>query len=79
MVMRVMTEIRDFVVGIDYEALEEDKGHMTIRRKVSIRESRYFRTTGLKLNGEIFPPILDIGSRMHAALELMISFVLEPL
>ena len=38
MVMKVMTEVRDFVVGIDYEALEEDKGHMTIRRKVSISE-----------------------------------------
>ena len=38
MVMKVMTEVRDFVVGIDYEALEEDKGHMTIRRKVSKSE-----------------------------------------
>ena len=33
-----VTRIRDFVVGIDYEAIEEDKGHMTIRRKVSIDE-----------------------------------------
>ena len=33
-----MTKVRDFVVGIDYEAIEEDKGHMTIRRKVSIDE-----------------------------------------
>ena len=29
---------RDFVVGIDYDSIEEDKGHMTIRRKVSIAE-----------------------------------------
>ena len=33
-----MTRIRDFVVGIDYEAIEEDKGHMTIRRRVTINE-----------------------------------------
>jgi len=33
-----VTKVRDFVVGIDYEAIEEDKGHMTIRRKVSIDE-----------------------------------------
>ncbi len=30
--------IRDFVVGIDYDSIEEDKGHMTLRRKVSIEE-----------------------------------------
>ena len=30
--------LRDFVVGIDYDAIEEDKGHMTIRRKVPIAE-----------------------------------------
>ena len=33
-----MTKVRDFVVGIDYEAIEEDKGHMTIRRRVTINE-----------------------------------------
>ena len=31
-------DVRDFVVGIDYDSIEEDKGHMTIRRKVSILE-----------------------------------------
>jgi len=36
--MKVHTKVRDFVVGIDYEANEEDKGHMTLRRKVSIEE-----------------------------------------
>jgi hypothetical protein len=29
---------RDFVVGIDYDSIEENKGHMTLRRKVSITE-----------------------------------------
>ena len=29
---------RDFVVGIDYDSIEDDKGHMTLRRKVSIKE-----------------------------------------
>ena len=32
------SSVRDFVVGIDYDSIEEDKGHMTIRRKVSIQE-----------------------------------------
>ena len=36
--MTYRSEIRDFVVGIDYESIEEDKGHMTIRRKVSTTE-----------------------------------------
>ncbi len=30
------TKVRDFVVGIDYDSLEEDKGHITLRRKVSL-------------------------------------------
>jgi len=36
--IKVYTKVRDFVVGIDYESNEEDKGHMTLRRKVSIEE-----------------------------------------
>ena len=36
--MTCPSEARDFVVGIDYDSVEEDKGHMTIRRKVSISE-----------------------------------------
>ena len=31
-------KVRDFVVGIDYDSIEEDKGHMTLRRKVSLDE-----------------------------------------
>jgi len=32
------SKVRDFVIGIDYDSIEEDKGHMTIRRKVPIGE-----------------------------------------
>ena len=32
------SDIRDFVVGLDYESIDEDKGHFTIRRKVSLTE-----------------------------------------
>ena len=32
------TKVRDFVVGIDYDSIEEDKGHLTIRRKVTLPE-----------------------------------------
>ena len=37
-VMTCFTEVRDFVIGIDYESIEEDKGHLTLRRKVTISE-----------------------------------------
>ena len=36
--MTYPSDVRDFVVGIDYDSIEEDKGHMTIRRKVPITE-----------------------------------------
>lgn len=32
------SEIRDFVVGIDYEDIAEDRGHLTLRRKVCVNE-----------------------------------------
>ena len=32
------SKVRDFVVGIDYDSIEEDKGHLTLRRKVPIEE-----------------------------------------
>ena len=32
------SDVRDFVVGIDYDSIEEDKGHFTIRRKVTMAE-----------------------------------------
>ena len=36
--MNSSSKVRDFVVGIDYDSIEEDKGHMTIRRNVPIAE-----------------------------------------
>jgi len=36
--MTYYSELRDFVVGIDYDSIEEDKGHMTLRRKVNMDE-----------------------------------------
>ena len=48
------SKIRDFVVGIDYEAKEEDRGHMTLRRKVSIEELiQELRT--ILLEGSTYP------------------------
>jgi len=32
------SDVRDFVVGIDYNSIEENKGHFTIRRKVTMAE-----------------------------------------
>ena len=36
--MNFPTKVRDFVVGIDYDSIEEDKGHLTIRRTVTLPE-----------------------------------------
>ena len=36
--MSCQTRLRDFVVGIDYDSIEEDKGHLTLRRKVTLTE-----------------------------------------
>ena len=36
--MTCRSKARDFVVGIDYDDIAEDRGHMTIRRKVPITE-----------------------------------------
>jgi len=32
------SEVRDFLVGIDYDSIEENRGHFTIRRKVTMPE-----------------------------------------
>ena len=32
------SDVRDFLIGIDYDSIEEDKGHFTIRRKVTMPE-----------------------------------------
>ena len=36
--MSCRSEIRDFLIGIDYDSIEEDKGHFIIRRKVTMSE-----------------------------------------
>ena len=36
--MNFPTKVRDFVVGLDYDSIEEDKGHLTIRRTVTLSE-----------------------------------------
>ena len=45
---------RDFVVGIDYDSVEEDKGHMTIRRKAPMAELVAEIKT-IILNGSRYP------------------------
>lgn len=36
--MTYHSDVRDFVVGIDYYDIAEDRGHLTLRRKVSFSE-----------------------------------------
>ena len=36
--MACPTRVRDFVVGLDYDDFAEDRGHLTIRRKVTLNE-----------------------------------------
>ena len=52
--MNYQSRVRDFVVGIDYDSIEEDKGHMTIRRKVPITEL-VKEIESILLNGSRFP------------------------
>ena len=52
--MTCYTEVRDFVIGIDYESIEEDKGHLTIRRKVTIDEL-VKEIIEITLNGSTYP------------------------
>jgi len=51
-------DVRDFVVDIDYDSIEENKGHFTIRRKVTmaelVEELQGFVTAGH--NFPQFPP-----------------------
>ena len=32
------SDVRDFLIGIDYDSIEEDRGHFTIHRKVTLLE-----------------------------------------
>jgi len=52
--MNYHSKARDFVVGIDYDSIEENKGHMTIRRKVSIEELME-EIKSIILNGSTYP------------------------
>ena len=52
--MTCLTRVRDFVVGIDYDSIEEDKGHLTLRRKVTINELA-IEINNIMLNGSHFP------------------------
>ncbi len=52
--MSCQTRVRDFVVGIDYDSIEEDKGHMTLRRRVSIIELME-EIKSIILNGSTYP------------------------
>lgn len=36
--MTCHSRVRDFLVGIDYDDIAEDRGHLTLRRKVSLSE-----------------------------------------
>ena len=36
--MSCHSSVRDFVVGIDYDDFYEDRGHLTLRRKVTLTE-----------------------------------------
>ncbi len=36
--MSCHSRVRDFVVGIDYDDFYEDRGHLTLRRKVTLTE-----------------------------------------
>ena len=52
--MTYPSKARDFVIGIDYDSIEEDKGHMTLRRKVSI-EKLMEEIKSIILNGSTYP------------------------
>ncbi len=54
MAMTCHTKVRDFVVGIEYDSIEEDKGHMTLRRKVTIEELMD-EIKSIVLNGSTYP------------------------
>lgn len=36
--MTCPSDVRDFLIGIDYDSIEDDRGHFTIRRKVTLLE-----------------------------------------
>ncbi|MFC1565380.1 hypothetical protein ACFL4B_00325 [Candidatus Neomarinimicrobiota bacterium] len=52
--MTYHSNARDFVIGIDYDSIEEDKGHMTLRRKGYIEELME-EIRSIILNGSTYP------------------------
>ena len=46
--------VHDFLIGIEYNSSEEDKGHFTIRRKVTMTEL-IEELQGFVLNGHHYP------------------------
>ena len=52
--MTCPSEARDFVVGIDYDDVAEDRGHLTIRRKVPLTEL-VEEIKSIILNGSNYP------------------------
>jgi hypothetical protein len=52
--MTCHSKVRDFVVGIDYDDIAEDRGHLTLRRKVSLNEL-VEEIKSIILNGSTYP------------------------
>jgi hypothetical protein len=52
--MTYRSKVRDFVVGIDYEDIAEDRGHLTLRRKVCLDEL-VEEIKSILLKGSTFP------------------------
>ncbi len=52
--MTCHSKVRDFVVGIDYDDIAEDRGHLTLRRKVSLNEL-VEEIKSIMLNGSTYP------------------------
>lgn len=48
------SDVRDFLIGIDYDSIDDDKGHFTIRRKVTLPEL-IEELQGFINNGHNFP------------------------
>ena len=52
--MNSHTKVREFVVGIDYDDIAEDRGHLTLRRKVPIEEL-ILEIQSIIRNGSTYP------------------------
>lgn len=52
--MNYLSKVRDFVVGIDYDDIAEDRGHLTLRRRVCLNEL-ITEIKSILQNGSTFP------------------------